>query len=266
MITRRHSLSLLGGSIGITLLPLQAHAEATSPVQLPDPKLFQSGDFVWPKKPGVYVPYISGRPADAAADEGSWLSERDRFVADAGRKAPYFTPQAIDRMRNLSFREFYAEYGGAQKPDTPGVYTRGGGLYVGHVGVIEVDASQTPWVIDAVDGQGVARHTYTDWLAGRPGEMVWLGRVAQHSEAERAKISTKAKTQLGKPYDFWNFDLGDDTAFYCSKLAWWAIFKSLNFAIDGDPNPKRIFWFSPKQLLYEDRVTRLFDPCPYGTC
>ncbi len=229
MITRRHSLSLLGGSIGITLLPLQAHAEATSPVQLPDPKLFQSGDFVWPKKPGVYVPYISGRPADAAADEASWLSERDRFVADAGRKAPYFTPQAIDRMRNLSFREFYAEYGGAQKPDTPGVYARGGGLYVGHVGVIEVDASQTPWVIDAMDGQGVARHTYTDWLAGRPGEMVWLGWVAQHSEAERAKISTEAKTQLGKPYDFWNFDLGDDTAFYCSKLAWWAIFKSLNF-------------------------------------
>jgi len=268
MLTRRQSLTLLAaGSLWLSLRPPSADAQSsTGSSQLPDPALFRSGDFVWPKKPRTYVPYISGRPADPAIDEANWLKERNDFIAEVPRKAPYLVPPAIDRMRNLTFGEFYAEYVGGQEPDTPGVYPRGDGLYVGHVGIIEVDSSQTTWVIEALDKQGVVRRTYTDWLAGRPGEIVWLGRVADYPEAERAKIAIEAKTQLGKPYNFWNLDLGDTAEFYCSKLAWWAILKSLNLAIDGDPNPKRKFWFSPKQLLYEDRMTRLFDPCSYGTC
>ena len=266
MPTRRQALSLLSGSLGISLLPLHAHSQATESAQLADSKLFKSGDFIWPKKPRVYVPYISGRPANPATDEVNWLRERDRFIADVTSKAPYLSPPAIDRLRRMSFAEFYAEYIGGQEPDTPGVYPRGDGLYVGHVGIIEVDPSGTPWVIEAVDGPGVFRHTYADWLAGRPGEIVWLGRVTGYSDEERVKISNAAKTQVGKPYNFWNLNLGDISEFYCSKLAWWAIFNSLGLAIDGNPNPKRAFWFSPKQLLYEDRITRLFNPCSYGTC
>jgi hypothetical protein len=265
MLTRRQSLTLSTGVLWLSLRPPGADAQSAGPVQLPDPALFKSGDLVWPKKPRVYVPYISGRPADPATDEANWLKERNEFIEEVSRKAPYLAAPAIDRMRNLTFGEFYAEYVGGQEPDTPGVYPRGDGLYVGHVGIVEVE-SQTPWVIEALYEQGVVRHRYTDWLAGRPGEIVWLGRVADYPEAERAKIAIEAKTQLGKPYNFWNLDLSDTAEFYCSKLAWWAILKSLNLAIDGDPNPKRWFWFSPKQLLYDDRITRLFEPCSYGTC
>lgn len=57
----------------------------------------------------------------------------------------------------------------------------------------------------------------------------------------------------------------DDSAFYCSKLAWLAAMRSLGFAVDDDPNPKRSFWFSPKQFLYSRRVARLNDPGEYAT-
>ena len=261
MITRRQGMYALGAYVGITLVTGTARA---SPTAMPDPKLFQSGDFVWPKKSGTFVPYDAGPPIDPDADEAKWRKERDSFVAEVANKAPYFTPQAIERIRNLSYREFYAEYVGAQKPDTPGVYSLGGGIYVGHVGIIELDASGTPWVIEALSDNGVVRNKYSDWIAGRPDEMVWLGRATKLSASQRAKIPTEAKKQVGKPYDFWNFDLNDDTGFYCSKLAWIAVFRSLNVAIDGNANSKRFFWFSPKQLLYTPRIARLFDPGPYA--
>ncbi len=63
---------------------------------------------------------------------------------------------------------------------------------------------------------------------------------------------------MSDPYDFWNFDLDDDRAFYCSKLAWMAIFRSLKFAVDGNVNPRRSFLFSPKQLLYAPTIVRIF--------
>jgi len=122
MLTRRQSLTLLAGSLWLSLRPLGADAQSTGPAQLPDPALFKSGDFVWPKKPRAYVPYISGRPADPATDEANWLKERNEFIEEVPRKAPYLAPLAIDRIRNLTFSEFYAEYIGGQEPDTPGVY------------------------------------------------------------------------------------------------------------------------------------------------
>jgi uncharacterized protein YycO len=94
--------------------------------------------------------------------------------------------------------------------------------------------------------------------------MVWLGRVKKISSSYRAKIAIEAKKYIGRPYDFWNFDLNDERGFYCSKLAWMCMFRALGLVIDGNPDPKRFFWFSPKQLLYVNRVARLFDPGPYG--
>ena len=59
--------------------------------------------------------------------------------------------------------------------------------------------------------------------------------------------------------------MNDDTGFYRSKLAWMSAFRSLHVAVDDDLNPKRAFWFSPKQFLYVPRMTRLIDPGPYGS-
>ena len=235
----------------------------TSP--LPRPNTFQAGDFLWPKKPGTYVPYDARSGDDPRAEEQRWFAERDRFVANAATLAPYLTADEIERLRRLSFREFYARYAGDQTPDTPGVYGSGGGIYVGHVGIIEID-DQTgePWVIEALLKRGVVRHSYREWLEERPEEVVWHGRVREQSALQRAKIAAEARTFVKRPYDFWNFDLADDHAFYCSKLAWLAIYRALGFAIDGNPQPKRSFWFSPKQLLYLKTIARLHDPGPYA--
>jgi hypothetical protein len=40
--------------------------------------------------------------------------------------------------------------------------------------------------------------------------MVWLGRVRNLAASQRAKIPIEAKKHVGKPYDFWDFDLNDD--------------------------------------------------------
>jgi uncharacterized protein YycO len=81
---------------------------------------------------------------------------------------------------------------------------------------------------------------------------------------KRAEIAIEARRYVGRPYNFWNFDLADDTAFYCSKLAWLAIYRALGFPIDGVAEPKRSFWFSPKQFLYLKTIARMHDPGIYA--
>jgi hypothetical protein len=76
-------------------------------------------------------------------------------------------------------------------------------------------------------------------------------------------VSGEASKYIGRPYDFWNLDLADTSAFYCSKLVWLAIRYGLGFDIDGDSNPKRAFWFSPKQLINEPGIELIVNPEPY---
>jgi hypothetical protein len=238
----------------------------TDTTPLPNPKTFQAGDFIWPKKPKVYVPYNANSDDDPKAEEKRWIAERDAFIANASTVAPHLAPGEIERLRTLTYREFYARYAGDQVPGAPGLYASGGGLYVGHVGIIELDdQSGEPWVIEALLKRGVVRHSYRDWLRERPEEIVWHGRVRDQSGEDRAKIAIEAKECAGKPYDFWNFDLADGKAFYCSKLAWLAIYRALGFAIDGNPQPKRSFWLSPKQLLYLNTIARLHVPGDYAS-
>jgi hypothetical protein len=261
-MTRRELLRSAGSLLSILLLSGEKVRAAGQPSP-PDPKLFQSGDFLWPKKPGVFVPYDAGPPRAQDADESKWNEERDRFIANVATKAPYFTRAQIEKMRKLTYSEFHARYTGVPQRKSA-TYSAGGPVYVGHVAIVEIDETGVPWIIEALWGRGVIRHTYADWTTERAGEVVWLGRLAKLSAFTRAKIPVEAKKQVGKPYDFWNFDLNDDSGFYCTKLAWMAAFRSVHLAVDDNSNPKRSFWFSPKQFLYVPRVARLIDPGPYG--
>jgi cell wall-associated NlpC family hydrolase len=265
MTTRREWIRLAGASLSLLLLPGQQSANAAAgQATAPDPRQFHSGDFLWPKKPGVFVPYDAGPPRARNADEAKWNEERDRFVANVATKAPYFTSAQTEKMRRLTYNEFYSTYAGARKAKSE-THSSGGPIYVGHVGIVEIDQGGVSWVIEALWGRGVIRHTYAEWVAERTGEVVWLGRLTELSAAQRARIPIEARKQIGKPYDFWNFDLNDESGFYCSKLAWMAAFRSLNLAVDGNRNPRRFFWFSPKQFLYVPRIARLIDPGPYAT-
>jgi len=227
--------------------------------------MFESGDFVWPKKPGAYVPYNSGSKNSPAQDREQWLQERDAYVAKlvTSPLQETLSQQRIAMLRSMDYREFLAIYAGDQRPGVPGAYS-GGAVYVGHVGIIEMDSNKTRWVIEAIIGKGVIRTTYADWITERSDQVVWLGRLRQLDAVQRAKIVMEAKRELGKPYDFWNFDLNDDSGFYCSKLAWQSIYRSLGFAVDGNENSKRLLWFSPKQFLYVPTIQRLHAPGPYA--
>jgi hypothetical protein len=69
------------------------------------------------------------------------------------------------------------------------------------------------------------RSRYDNWVANRPGEIVWHGRIRDLPTGDRANIASESKKYLGRSYDFWNFNLNDDSGFYCPKLALlWQIF------------------------------------------
>jgi uncharacterized protein YycO len=76
-----------------------------------------------------------------------------------------------------------------------------------------------------------------------------------------------AQAQIGKPYDFFNFDLNDDSGFYCSKLVWQCLWRTAKVAADDNPDPQRGKWFppwfSPKALIGAKRVAVLHKPGEY---
>jgi hypothetical protein len=265
-ISRRSLLFTSAAGAGINYLRLPAHAqprdEPTPP--LPKPELFESGDFLWPKLPGAIVPYNSEGITDPEQQRQQWEAERDRYIDEVKRGKPSsLTPAEIDAIKSLAYSEFYARYAGDQKPNMPGVYSDSSGLYVGHVGVIEIDASGTRWVIEAVMTKGVIRQTYDKWLVSRPGQVVWLGRLKGIEKDKRNAVALEAKKYVGRPYNFWNFDLNDDKDFYCSKLVWLSVFRALHMPVDRKEIPKRGFWFSPKQLLSTDTIARIHNPGKY---
>jgi hypothetical protein len=263
-LSRRDVLSCaVGAAVPISTARGQPVFDNAPP--LPRAELFEAGDLVWPKKPGTFVPYSQSADATPDADGRIWEREKAEFLARSERGASQLTNDELRELRSLDYREFVARYHGNQKPGEPGVYSGGGGLYVGHVGIIDMAASGEPFVVEALWDRGVERRSYPDWIAGRPGEAVWLGRLRDRSPNERASVAREAVKHVGRPYDFWNFDLNDDAAFYCSKLVWLAIFRSLRVPVDGNANPRRAFWFSPKQLLYSPVVARLHDPGPYAS-
>jgi hypothetical protein len=263
LYTRRSFLRVLS-SIALGISSVVA-SQDRSPRELPrpDPGTFETGDFVWPKKPGAFVPYNSGSTNTPAQDRIEWLRERDAYIARNGGSTDPLLQQRIATLRELDYREFLAVYAGAQELGVPGAYS-GGSVYVGHVGIVEVDSNRTAWVIEALGTRGTIRQTYADWITARSDQVVWHGRLRQLGAEPRAKVAAEAKKYLGRPYDFWNFDLNDDAGFYCSKLAWLSIYRSLGFAVDGNNNPKRLLWFSPKQFLYLPTIDRLHDPGPYA--
>lgn len=250
----------------LSFLSVRDALAQVSDLPLPNPGLFQSGDFVFPKKPGAYVPYNSGTANSPMRDRDLWQDERDAYVKTASLAARD-DPLAIQRLtalREMDYREFIAVYAGAQQPGIPGLYS-GNGVYVGHCGILQITPSKELWVIEALWEKGVVRKKYAEWLLERSGQVVWLARLRQLDADQRSKIAIEAAAQVGKPYNFWNFDLNDDSSFYCSKLAWLSVYRSLGFAMDGKTSPQRLFWFSPKQMLNLPVLERLHDPGPYAT-
>jgi uncharacterized protein YycO len=225
----------------------------------------QTGDLVWPKKPGAVIPYNS-RPGEATgSDAASWEREKAAYLAQL-RKEPDLSAEEkarYTRLQQMTYREFLAEYMAARSPGDVTPFGSGS-VSVGHVGIIQI-VNGTRTVVEAMVRPGVRRISYAQWLRERPGELIWVGRLKGVSAENREAVARVAASHIRQPYNFWNFNLKDTSGFYCSKLAWLSIFAGAGFAPDGNPNPKRILWYSPKQLMHSKRVELIFNPGSYGS-
>ena len=250
------------GAIFSILLTHTGRAEKVSP--FPPPEILQTGDLIWPKPPGAIVPYNS-RPGEATnSDASRWEREKERYLSEL-RAKPNPTVEEKERytrLQNMTYRQFIAQYEGGQAAGE--ITTFGtGNFFVGHVGIVQI-VNGSPTIVEAMIGHGVRRLTYSKWLEDRSGERFWVGRLKNLSAEKRTAIAETAARYIGRPYRFWNFNLADDSGFYCSKLAWFSILKAAGFAVDDQPNPHRLLWFSPKQLMRSRHLEFIVNPGKYG--
>jgi cell wall-associated NlpC family hydrolase len=250
---------------------------------VPDPANFQAGDLVWPKRKGSIVPRTRSLAPGAAPDQESraWDAARRQLLADPA--ASGLSPDVAERLRSMNYADFTRVYYSATAEEAPrsAPPPRSRGLLlgvqqpisVGHVGLIELSPGGTPYVIEATpinpDGSsaGVIRTVYSEWLKRYTRIQVWQGRLSSLAAEARWRIVEVARSQLGKPYDFFNFDLSDDRGFYCSKLVWFCAWRGAQIAPDDNPNPYRGNrfppWFAPKTLLNSRRVQLVHNPGEY---
>ena len=145
-----------------------------------------------------------------------------------------------------------------------------GDLNLVHVGILEVDAENTVWVIDATVKNGVHRDTLSQLIRDftRHDGTLPVALVMRLKDNSHAKeYVQKAKSFIGEPYDY-NF-APDNGAQYCSELVWDSYIRA-----DGT----RIFETTPMNFKNEDGEfdlywIRLFErlqvPIPQdepGTC
>jgi cell wall-associated NlpC family hydrolase len=255
-----------------TLLSRRLHSQpppAPTLSRTPDPTTFESGDLLWPKAPTEFVPYSARQGASEQSDAARWIRERNAYIATLNSSSS-LTPEDRERftaLHEMTYDGFKATY--LQPVDTASIQQMGAGglpVSVGHVALLDL-RSGNPLVLEAVWDVVKCIRTipYAAWLAGRPGEYVWHGRLLDASPEKRLNIVEIASTYIGTPYDFWNFNLEDTTGFYCSKLAWLSIRKALNVAPDDNLNPRRVLWYSPKQLMHSHHLAMRFYPGSYAT-
>ena len=233
---------------------------AEDPPLHPLPDTLRSGDFLCSKPPCVLVPFkkieTDGVPEN---DQEIWENEKRTFLERAKNGQTSLTPEQLAYIESLDFKSFMVRYNDQEPIHLEGFSFRDLGLYCGHAAIVDVDSTGHPAVIEALWQKTVVSHSYNDFVAAHPEDKVWHGRLRDHTDAERALISAEARRHINAPYEFFNFDLNDDSGFYCSKLPWLCIYRALGFAVDDDPNPKRGFWFTPKQFLYLPKIEILLD-------
>jgi len=225
----------------------------------------QDGDLLWPRAKDEVVPYVIYPGGDITEDKRAWESGKELFFRQLEEAPAYFSEEQLQRLRHLTYEDFRKAYDTAPNPAGPSDSALRVKVAVGHVAIVEIKDGGSANIIEAVWGDigRVRSIAYTDWSASYSEDLVWLGRVSGYDSGARSRVSGEASKYIGRPYNFWNLDLADTSAFYCSKLVWLAIRDGLGFAIDGDSNPKRAFWFSPKQLINEPGIELIVDPEPY---
>jgi cell wall-associated NlpC family hydrolase len=240
---------LLALLMTVSVMPVASPAqEIQTPPQRPDPNTFQTGDLIWPKIPGQFIPFIEQADVSSEIRRQEWEQQRDALLEDLYKEPdPSLRRKRVEDELSLLLHPAVRRFG------DPSIYS-------GHVGMIFMEDGN-PWVVEAVHDK-VRTIRYKDWLEERPDADVWHARLKDISAPQRAQIAAEALRQNGKPYSLFNRNLDDDQAFYCSKLIWFAAFRALKLALDDDSDPNRLGWYTPKELLGSPYLDRLFTPTP----
>jgi hypothetical protein len=236
--------------VAVSFLTGCAHCPWTPVGQSPPAAdILQAGDLIWPRSPNGVVPYRVARNEGSTGDRKKWEKEKEEYLATLHAKSD-LSPVERKRykaLQQMTYPDFVKRYFAPLPQET--LEARGfASISVGHVGIIQIENGRAS-VIEATMAKGVRKVPYEKWIADQPDQLFWLSRLNNTSPDIRAAVAAIAESYLRRPYDFWNFDLRDDSCFYCSKLAWLAITKATSIPPDGKPNGDRVFWYSPKQLL-----------------
>ncbi|HKJ60948.1 MAG TPA: YiiX/YebB-like N1pC/P60 family cysteine hydrolase, partial [Hyphomicrobiales bacterium] len=208
----------------------------------PDPETFQSGDLLWPALPGAVIPFFRTADVEPITEENEaaeWEREKQRFIEQARASGDPEQIAIANELENVTYSEFKSRYYNATGPGERRLTPFAAGLpQVGHVAIIEIDGDGERWVVEATPKaehryeslysrfpNGVIRTPYDEWEKIHEKYNVWHGRVKDRPACERAAIANTAKQYLGRDYWFWSFNLGQENAFYCSKLVWLSVWK-----------------------------------------
>lgn len=244
-----------------TALQSKVHSEELA-VPVPEEQNLQPGDLLWPKRPNTLVLYGSGNILDTVKLRENWEAEKKLFLQKLTSGSGELNRERYNTIQPMQYDSFTSYYFANQSSGQQIDYGTGG-VAVGHVAIVRIIEGKC-YIVEALLKDGVRETDYASWLKERSGELVWHGRVKGITLDQRNSIAEFAAKQVGKPYDFWNFDLDDETGFYCSKLAWLSILNGSGIVADDNKDSNRIIWYSPKQLLGSRHLDLLMNPGDYG--
>jgi hypothetical protein len=208
------------------------------------------------------IPYITAPATASVSEKELWERERDEYLKTLNSK-PRLTDTELERKRTLEQMSYEAFLRYFTDEDSPEKSIASGIAGVGHVAIVRKTNGRAT-IVEAAWKIGVREISYEDWKLERKGQMFWHGRLKDIAHGLRAQIAELAVQRVGKPYDFFNFNLENTSGFYCSKLAWLVIRDATRIVVDDEPNPHRLFWFSPKQLTKSSHIEMLQEPGGYG--
>src|SRR5262245_43036940 len=162
-------LVLAGAAIAIASFTIVPHAHAQrppkrcNPGEPPDQSRFQSGDFLWPKLPGTYQPFASGSAATAAIERAEWMHGRDALVDKLEAEGSPPVRALAAELKDMTFEQFHVRYINGARPGENMPFSSGR-LGTGHIGILDIDRTGPPYVIEAMPQLGVQRISYDDWL------------------------------------------------------------------------------------------------------
>ena len=250
-------------------------------IHRPNDRDLESGDILWRREIDQTVPLhtMSYPPADDALstrsagtgdptvrmpspaevwesipDAPEWNRRKAALIEALARNPDWQRDGRLDRLRALERPVLTPSRNGRPNGMRPQEFDLPGRrFYIGHPSIVHRDGGRLMMIDATWTAGGVQCKPHEDWVKDMPGASHWHGRLRGFDAQRRAAVAQAAlsiRDSDPRPaYSLWDpaaFDLLDNTSTYCSKLVWTAVYMACEIPIDGNPDPKRFWWFTPR--------------------